>query len=86
MSSNSITVIGLLAAACTTASYLPQVLKTLRSRRTADISLLTYLILTAGLLLWFAYGVLLRDLPMMLANGITSVLAVTVLALKIRYG
>ena len=80
------TVVGLIAALCTTASFLPQVIKTLRSKRTKDISLLMYAILTTGIFFWLVYGVLLKDIPLILANVISFSLAVCVLVMKIRHG
>lgn len=80
------TLIGLIAAICTTSSFLPQVIKTLRSKKTKDISLLMYAILTTGLFLWLVYGFVLSDLPLILANGISFSLAMCVLLLKIRHG
>jgi MtN3 and saliva related transmembrane protein len=81
-----ITAIGLLAAACTTLSFLPQLIKIIRTKHTKDISLMMYLILGAGLFLWFIYGLLLRDLPIIIANGITFVLALSVVILRVKYG
>jgi MtN3 and saliva related transmembrane protein len=86
MWSNWITTIGLFAAACTTLSFLPQLIKIIRTKHTKDISLLMYLILGTGLFLWFVYGFLLRDLPIMIANGITFVLALAVVILRVKYG
>lgn len=80
------TLIGLIAAICTTSSFLPQVSKTLRSKRTKDISLRMYAILATGLFLWLIYGFILKDLPLILANGISFSLAMCVLLLKIRHG
>lgn len=81
-----ITAIGLLAAALTTVSFLPQVVKILKTKHTKAISLLMYVIFATGLLLWLIYGVSIRDLPIILANGVTLILAVIVLILKIKYG
>jgi MtN3 and saliva related transmembrane protein len=81
-----ITIIGLLAAACTTIAFLPQVIKTVKTKETKDISLLMYVILTTGILLWVVYGLLTIDLPIILANSITFVLALIVLMLKIIHG
>jgi len=81
-----ITLVGLLAATFTTISYFPQVMKTLKTGHTKDISLLMYVILTAGLFLWFVYGLLLVDLPIIIANAITFLLALLILILKIRHG
>lgn len=80
------TLIGLIAAICTTASFLPQVIKTWRSKKTKDISFLMYAILAMGLLLWLIYGIMIRDFPLILANGISFCLALCVLFLKIRHG
>ena len=81
-----ITIIGLLAAMCTTIAFLPQVIKTVKTKKTNDISLLMYIILTTGILLWVIYGLLTIDLPIILANSITFVLALIVVMLKIIHG
>jgi MtN3 and saliva related transmembrane protein len=78
--------IGLLAALLTTAAFLPQVLHTLATRDTRGISLRMYVIFVAGVLLWLIYGVLVRDLPLILANAITLLLAGAILYLKLRHG
>ena len=59
-----VTVLGLLAAFCTTTAYLPQVIKTWRTRSTTDISLGMFLLMVSGLVLWLAYGIILADLPL----------------------
>ena len=81
-----ISLVGILAGTLTTLAFLPQVLKAWRSRSTRDVSLNMYLVLTTGILLWLIYGALLGDLPLILANGVTLVLAVAVLVLKVRHG
>jgi MtN3 and saliva related transmembrane protein len=78
--------LGYLAATLTTVSFLPQALKTIRSRDTRAISLWMYLSFTTGTALWFVYGVVIASLPVALANAVTFLLAATVLALKLRYG
>ncbi len=78
--------IGLLAAICTTASFLPQVVKTWKSKKTKDISFLMYAILAMGLLLWLVYGIIIRDIPLIMANSISLGLAFCVLFLKIKHG
>ncbi len=83
---NGITIIGFLAALCTTSSFLPQVIKTIKIKETKDISFLMYAILIAGVLLWIIYGILKQDVPVIVANIITFVLATTVLILKIKHG
>ncbi len=83
---NLITAIGLLAAAATTIAFLPQVIKSLKTRKTRDVSLLEYIILVFGLSLWLIYGFLINNLPLILANGVTLVLAALILFTKIKYG
>ncbi len=78
--------IGLAAASLTTISFLPQAYRSLRTRDTRGISLGMYALFTLGIALWLIYGILIHDLPVTLANGVTLVLALVVLALKLRYG
>lgn len=84
--SHWVTIIGFLAAAFTSTSLLPQVVKTLKTKETKDISLIMFIMSATGLSLWFIYGLLLGDLPIIFANGFTLVLALVVLFLKIKYG
>jgi len=80
------TTIGVLAGICTTGSLLPQVIKTIKRRNTKDISLLMYVLLTIGVLLWVIYGLLIGEFPIVIANGISLLLTVSVLVLKIKHG
>jgi len=81
-----ISILGFVAATLTTIAFLPQVIKTLKTKRTKDISLPMYFILTMGLFSWFVYGITLQDYPIILANGLTFILAAIILVLKIRNG
>lgn len=78
--------IGVTAAVLTTASFLPQVLHTLRTRDTRGLSLWMYLLFTVGVFLWLVYGVLLQLWPIVAANLVTFALALAVLVLKLRHG
>lgn len=80
-----ITIIGLLAAAATTIAFLPQVVRSWRTKKTEDISLSMYLIMVTGGFLWLSYGLLINDLPLVVANVITLSLTISTLFLKIRY-
>ena len=80
------TLLGLTAAACTTLAFVPQVLKTWRTRSTKDISLGTFLVLVTGIVLWLVYGLIQRDLPLVVANAATLVMVATILVFKLRYG
>ena len=85
MEINWITLLGLMAAILTTVGFIPQAVKIIRTKNTRDLSLGMYILLTFGVLSWLSYGILIQDLPVILANGITSVFIVTILLLKIRY-
>jgi MtN3 and saliva related transmembrane protein len=78
--------IGSLAAVLTTVSYIPQVVKVVRYRHTQSISLGMYSILTVGIGAWFVYGIMLSSPSLILANGITFVLAAFILMMKIKHG
>jgi len=77
---------GYLAAILTTSSFVPQAVKTLRSRNTSGISLAMYVIFTTGVALWLVYGIFLDSWPMILANTVTLLLSASILLLKLRYG
>ncbi len=81
----SMMLIGLAAAFCTTAAFVPQVVLILRTGNVDGISLGMYSIFTVGVMLWLSYAVLLGDLPMLLANVVTLLLALIVLVLVIRH-
>ena len=82
---NWLTIIGLMAAACTTASFLPQAIKTIKTKKAGDLSLSMYIIITIGVILWIIYGILIKDLPLIVANIITFILTATVLISKIKH-
>jgi MtN3 and saliva related transmembrane protein len=84
--SAGVELVGFAAAALTTASFLPQALKTWRSRDTAGLSLGMYALFTLGIALWFCYGLLLGSWPMIIANLVTLSLSLLILALKLRHG
>ncbi len=86
MDINYIAIIGLIAGTCTTISLLPQLNKTIKTKETKDISISMYIVLATGIFLWMIYGILIKDLPVILANSISFVLATIVLILKIKYG
>ena len=78
--------LGAAAATLTTLSFVPQAVKTIRTRETHGISLLMYVAFTIGVALWFCYGVALGSWPMIASNAVTFVLASVILALKLRHG
>jgi MtN3 and saliva related transmembrane protein len=74
------------AAALTTIAFIPQAWKVWRTKHTADISLGMYVLFTAGVALWLAYGLMLDSWPIIIANSVTLLLAGIVLAMKIKFG
>jgi MtN3 and saliva related transmembrane protein len=82
---NWITVLGVVAGILTTISFLPQVIKAWKTKQTKDISLGMYSIFVSGVALWLIYGFAINDLPVILANAVTLVLAGFVLIMKIKY-
>jgi len=81
---NWITLCGLVAAFFTTISFLPQAIKTIRTKDTSSISLSMYIMFAFGTLMWFVYGIFSNNLPITLANGITLILASIILYFKIK--
>ena len=78
-------IIGFIAAFFTTISYIPQLIKVMRSKSTEDLSLTTFLLLFLGLCLWLVYGILLKNFPLIIANVITLFFISLILIHKIKY-
>ena len=77
--------IGFFADFCTTIAFLPQAVKVYKSKSTKDISLYMFLIFTIGVLSWLIYGLIINDLPVILANAVTLILSFFILIYKIRF-
>lgn len=77
-------IIGYIAATLTTFSFLPQVIKIVKTKQTQDISLFMYIIFNIGVFLWLTYGILAVLWPVIIANIITSMFAMTILIYKIK--
>jgi MtN3 and saliva related transmembrane protein len=82
----AVTWIGFAAAFCTTFALVPQALKAWTTRSTGDVSIGWIGVLTFGTLLWFVYGLFLRDPPLIVANGISGLLSLAILGMKLRFG
>jgi MtN3 and saliva related transmembrane protein len=78
--------VGYAAAILATLSFLPQVVKTIRSGQTKDISLTMYLLFCSGVALWLVYGILIHATPVIVANLATLLLSGTILMMKIKNG
>jgi len=77
---------GYVGATLTTLSFLPQAIKTIRTRDTRGISLGMYAVFTVGVAFWLGYGIVLMSWPMIVANIVTFALSTTILAMKLRHG
>ena len=74
--------LGFAAAVCTTGSFVPQVLMVWRQRGAPGISIGMYSMFIVGVALWLAYGLALGAWPIVIANGVTLLLATSVLVMK----
>jgi MtN3 and saliva related transmembrane protein len=81
----SITLIGMLAGTLTTLAFVPQVVKTWRTRSAEDISVGMLLLFSTGLALWLIYGIAIAALPIILANSVTLILKFAILLMKWRF-
>ncbi len=79
---NAFEIAGLLAAVLTTASFVPQVVHTLRRRSADDISSLWLILFGTGIMLWFLYGIWLNAMPVILANAVTFLLLMVIAWIK----
>jgi MtN3 and saliva related transmembrane protein len=76
------TILGLIAGTCTTLSFLPQVIRTMRTRHARDLSAAWLLIFGLGTALWLTYGLLKSDISIALANGVTFGLVMVLIVAK----
>lgn len=79
-----IKILGLVAAFCTTISFLPQAVQIIKTKDTSSISAAMYSLFTFGTLMWLLFGIYSKNMPVMLANGVTFILAVIILFYKLR--
>ncbi len=80
-----VTIIGLAAAALTVVSLFPQLVKVLRTKSTKDISLGMFALFSGGVFLWFVYGMLMNDPPIIIANCLGFIQALIILIFKVKY-
>jgi len=77
--------LGMAAGALTTASFVPQVVKTYKSKSAKDVSFWMFTVLGTGVFLWIIFGFLTRSMPVIIANSCTFILVLIMVILKIRY-
>ena len=76
--------IGFIAGICTTVSFIPQAVKIYRTKKTSDISLGMFILMSTGVALWIAYGFLINSAPVIIANAVTLMLAAYILVMKVK--
>ncbi|MBJ2173819.1 SemiSWEET transporter [Aureibaculum sp. A20] len=81
----SIEILGLLAGGLTTASFVPQVYKTYKSKSADSLSLTMYTVFFVGIILWLIYGIYVNSIAMMVTNSITAILSLLLIYFKLRF-
>jgi len=82
---DAVTLLGLVAGALTTASFLPQVIKSWKTKSTGDVSIGMFIILSVGIFGWGVYGFLIGSFPVVLANAISFILSGLMIIFKVIY-
>ncbi|MGA2507277.1 MAG: SemiSWEET transporter [Chitinispirillaceae bacterium] len=78
-------IIGLAAGTLTTVSFLPQLIRTVKTRSSRDLSIGMVCFFMAGIILWLIYGIMARAWPVIIANAVTLALGSVLLVLVFRY-
>lgn len=82
---DSVSIIGSIAGLLTTLAFVPQVVKTYKSKTAKDLSLSMFLIFFTGVLLWLVYGILKQDVPIIITNCTTLLLSGVLLYFKFTF-
>jgi MtN3 and saliva related transmembrane protein len=77
--------VGAVAGILTTVSFVPQVIKTWRSRSARDISFGMFLLFSLGVMLWLYYGIAIHSTPIVVANGVTLLLSMSIILMKLGF-
>ena len=85
MFSINIELFGYIAAILTTLAFLPQLIKTLKTKKAEDVSLITLVMFLTGVLSWVIYGYKISSTPILIANVITFILNLLILIFKISF-
>ncbi len=81
----SIDMLGYIAGTLTTICHLPQVIKIVRTKNVVGISLLTYLVLFTGIILWLIYGILIQNNPLIIFNIFPALFSSTIIIYILKY-
>lgn len=78
-------IIGILAGIFTTIAAVPQIFRAWKTKKVDDVSPKMFLVLTIGVSLWTVYGIMKQDIPIIITNGISTILNITMLILIIKF-
>lgn len=82
---NYTSIIGIIAGLLTSSSSIPQIVKIIKEKKVADLSMSMFITLSFGVLLWTVYGILRDDMPIIVTNGFSFCLNITILILRFKY-
>jgi MtN3 and saliva related transmembrane protein len=82
----AIQILGMSAGSISAITFLPQVIKTWRTKSAGDISLLMFTFATISVVMWLVYGIILRDIPIIYTNSLVLLCSVIMLYFKFRFG
>jgi len=77
--------LGIAAGLLCTISFLPQVFKIYKQKSARDISLVTFITFALGVFIWLIYGITIKEIPIILANGFTLFLVALIIVMKLKY-
>ena len=80
-----IEILGYISATITTIAFLPQIIKTFKTKSAKDVSMGMFILFTTGVFLWIIYGILTNTMPVLIANAVIFCLSLTQIVLKIKY-
>ena len=81
----AIQLLGMAAGSISAITFLPQVIKTWKTKSAADISLLTFAFATLSVIMWLVYGIILRDIPIIYTNSLVLICSAMMLYFKFRF-
>ncbi len=79
-------ILGIMAGTLTTISFIPQVIKIYMTKDAKDLSMATFSVFSCGVFFWLVYGIIVKEWPIVLANGVTLALIFAIIAMKLKYG
>lgn len=78
-------IVGIMAGTLSTVSFIPQVVKICRTKNAKDLSITAFSVFAVSIVLWLTYGIMIGELPIIIANSVSLGLIVSIVILKIKY-